>query len=101
VIPAVAADLRRRVWRTVRIGAGSALLVVGIVGLALPVIQGIALIVAGLTLLATEVPWARRLLQALQRRLRPRRAATANGSLAPTPKAGREGGDARGDGQAG
>jgi uncharacterized membrane protein YbaN (DUF454 family) len=45
-----------------RIAAGAALIVIGIVGLFLPVVQGLLIIALGLTLLARDVPWARRLI---------------------------------------
>ena len=63
-------ELRRRIWRAVRIGGGSVLRGLGIVGLVLPFLQGIALILMGLAVLATDVPWARRWLHALRDRLR-------------------------------
>ena len=72
-------ELRRRIWRIVRIAVGSTLLFFGIIGLVLPVLQGFALILAGLAVLATELPWARRWLhrvrdwiRALRRKLRRR-----------------------------
>jgi uncharacterized protein YqgC (DUF456 family) len=49
-------------WRWARIVGGFVLISVGIVGLFVPVLQGIALIVAGLLLLAREYHWARRVL---------------------------------------
>ncbi|MGD8375402.1 MAG: PGPGW domain-containing protein [Acidobacteriota bacterium] len=66
----ISREVRRRIWRVVRITAGSILLVLGVVGLVLPFLQGIALILAGLAVLATELPWARRWLHALRDRLR-------------------------------
>ena len=45
-------------------------MVLGVVGLFLPVLQGIAMIIAGLLLLAPEFPWARRLLVWAKRRYR-------------------------------
>ena len=58
----------KQVWRVVRIVAGFALIAGGIVGLFLPFLQGIAMIVAGLILLAREFHWARRLLDWTKRR---------------------------------
>ena len=55
-------------WRIVRIVAGFVLIAGGIVGLFLPFLQGIAMIVAGLILLAREFHWARRLLEWAKRR---------------------------------
>lgn len=56
------------VWRVVRIVVGFALVLGGIAGLFLPFLQGIAMIVAGLILLAREFHWARRLLDWAKRR---------------------------------
>lgn len=57
-----------QLWRWARIIGGFTLLAVGIAGLFLPIIQGIALIVAGLLLLAREYHWARRLLDWVRRK---------------------------------
>ena len=77
----ISPEVRRRIWRIVRIATGSTLLALGVVGLVLPILQGIALILMGLAVLATELPWARRWLRALRdrvRRLRRRRGATVD-----------------------
>jgi uncharacterized membrane protein YbaN (DUF454 family) len=66
----ISPELRRKIWRWTRISAGSILIALGIVGLVLPFLQGIALILAGLAVLATELPWARRWLQAIRDRLK-------------------------------
>ena len=66
----ISPELRRRIWRVTRISAGSILIALGIVGLVLPFLQGIALILAGLAVLATELSWARRWLKAIRDRLR-------------------------------
>jgi hypothetical protein len=50
----------RRIGVTV---GGFVLLAVGVAGLALPIIPGIPLIIAGLALLASEYAWARRALE--------------------------------------
>jgi Putative transmembrane protein (PGPGW) len=50
----------RRIGVTV---GGFVLLLVGLAGLALPIIPGIPLIIAGLALLASEYAWARRALE--------------------------------------
>ncbi len=50
-----------QLWRVARIVAGFVLLSLGLVGLFLPFLQGIAMIIAGLLLLAREFHWARRL----------------------------------------
>lgn len=56
------------VGRTLRIVSGFALLGLGVVGLFLPFLQGIALIVAGLLLLGREYHWARRWLDWVRRK---------------------------------
>ena len=55
----------RKYWRHV---VGWPLLLLGVVGLALPFLQGILFIVVALTILAPEVPALRRLVTALRRR---------------------------------
>lgn len=55
--------MTKAAWRLGRIILGFTLLGLGVVGLFLPVLQGIALIVAGLLLLAPEFQWAHRLLE--------------------------------------
>ena len=57
----------KQIWRLLRIISGFALLGLGIVGLFLPILQGIALIIAGLFLLAREYHWARNLLNWVRR----------------------------------
>lgn len=57
-----------RVRRLARIIGGVALIIAGVFGLFLPFLQGIAMIIAGLLLLAPEFPWARRLLDWLKKR---------------------------------
>ena len=48
--------------RIVAVVGGTALVLVGLVGLLLPVVPGWLLIIAGLAILGTEFVWARRLL---------------------------------------
>ncbi|MFQ5695778.1 MAG: PGPGW domain-containing protein [Terriglobia bacterium] len=48
--------------RPARIIGGFLLIGLGIIGLFLPFLQGIAMIAGGLLLLAPEFPWARRIL---------------------------------------
>jgi len=60
--------MTKAAWRLGRILLGFALLGLGILGLFLPFLQGIAMIVAGLLLLAPEFQWARRLLDWAKRR---------------------------------
>ncbi len=57
-------------WRVARLIAGWTLVALGIVGLFLPILQGVALILAGLALLAPDVPFARRWLDWLKNRVR-------------------------------
>ena len=56
-------------WRLARLIAGWTLVALGILGLFLPVVQGVALILAGLALLAPDVPFARRWLNWLKNRV--------------------------------
>lgn len=81
-VPAALVRVERRarggVWRLVRIACGFLLLALGVVGLFLPVLQGVLLLLAGLAVLGRDLPWARsvtdRLTNALRRRQkRPRR----------------------------
>jgi uncharacterized membrane protein YbaN (DUF454 family) len=56
----------RLLWRIIRLAAGWTLLLLGVIGLFLPVLQGILFIASGLALLSTESQWARRLLERLK-----------------------------------
>ena len=62
-------DFAKRLWtiistrRPVRIAVGTILLFVGIAGLFLPVIQGVATIVAALAILRKDIPLAERIWQ--------------------------------------
>jgi uncharacterized membrane protein YbaN (DUF454 family) len=47
-------------WKIARLVLGWTLIVLGVIGLFLPFLQGIVLIVAGLALLSKDRPWARR-----------------------------------------
>jgi len=60
---------RSPIWRLVRLITGWTLVGLGIVGLFLPLLQGVALILAGLALLAPDVPFARRCLDWLKNRI--------------------------------
>jgi uncharacterized membrane protein YbaN (DUF454 family) len=60
--------MTKAAWRLARIILGFVLLGFGIVGLFLPILQGVALIVAGLLLLGREYHWARRTLDWGKRR---------------------------------
>jgi Putative transmembrane protein (PGPGW) len=61
---------RRGVKRWLKVGAGWCLLVVGVAGLFLPVIQGLLCIAGGLSLLSTEYQWAGVCLEWVKRRIR-------------------------------
>ncbi len=50
---------KRLLWRVLRLTAGWSLILVGVVGLFLPILQGILLIASGLAVLSTESRWAR------------------------------------------
>ncbi len=65
-------------WRVLRLAAGFALLALGVVGLFLPVLQGVLLILAGLAVLQRDIPWAGRLIGWVKRRFR-RKAAVDDG----------------------
>ena len=65
--PKEKASTRKLVWRLVRLSAGWALLVLGIIGLFLPVLQGLVFIASGLALLSTDLPWAKKLLEHFSR----------------------------------
>jgi uncharacterized membrane protein YbaN (DUF454 family) len=54
--------------RVLRHVLGWSLVVLGIIGLFLPILQGILFILAGITILAPEIPFFRRLLSELQLR---------------------------------
>ena len=61
------------VKRSLKVGAGWCLLVVGVAGLFLPVIQGLLCIASGLTLLSTEYQWAAVCLEWVKRKIRLRK----------------------------
>ena len=60
--------MTRRLWRLAKITLGVALLALGVVGLFLPFLQGILFLIMGLSLLSSESPRAKALLQYLQRK---------------------------------
>jgi len=66
--------VRESILRIARIVAGVLLVVLGIIGLVLPFLQGILFIVAGLGLLSVDIPAVRRWRVRLLRRLRQWRA---------------------------
>ncbi len=53
---------KRIAWRALRLTAGWSLIVIGVIGLFLPVLQGILFLASGLAVLSTESRWARNLL---------------------------------------
>jgi uncharacterized membrane protein YbaN (DUF454 family) len=60
---------RQRIWRVARIASGVTLVVLGILGLFLPFLQGFLFLAIGLTLLTRESPRLRNLLRRLRDRL--------------------------------
>lgn len=54
--------------RILKLVLGWAFLVLGIIGLFVPILQGILFILVGLYLLSHEIPWAARLLKRLKKR---------------------------------
>ena len=64
----------RRLYRVSRIALGVALLIVGLAGLVLPILQGVVLIVAALAILRKDIPFVQtiwdRLVVPLQERYR-------------------------------
>jgi hypothetical protein len=65
---------RRGFKRWVKVGIGWSLLLVGIAGLFLPVIQGLLCIAGGLTLLSSEYRWAGACLDWVKHHLRRQKA---------------------------
>lgn len=61
-------SVARTVWVWFRLLAGIGLVVVGIIGLFLPVLQGVLMIIAGLVILSAHFHWARWLLNYVRRR---------------------------------
>ena len=54
---------KRIAWKVLRLTTGWFLIILGVVGLFLPVLQGILFIISGLAVLSTENRWARTLLE--------------------------------------
>jgi uncharacterized membrane protein YbaN (DUF454 family) len=79
--PGVPDPRHRRLVRHLIQLLGYLFLLLGVIGLFLPFLQGILFILIGLVLLARTAPWATRLSSALVRRL-PRLAMTARASAA-------------------
>jgi len=65
--------MRSQLLRIGRLVAGTLLVLLGIAGLVLPVLQGLLLIAAGLGVLSVDVPILKRWRVRLLRRLRDRR----------------------------
>ena len=57
--PGETAHRRFRPWRVLRIASGFLLLVLGVIGLFLPILQGVLMILAGLAVLGKDLPWSR------------------------------------------
>ena len=55
------ASRRFRPWRVLRIASGFVLLALGVIGLFLPILQGVLMILAGLAVLGKDLPWSRAL----------------------------------------
>lgn len=62
------AKSRHPLWRTARIVLGIALIPVGIVGLFVPVLQGVLLLLLAFALLASEIPLVAKWREQLYRR---------------------------------
>jgi hypothetical protein len=79
----------RGMKRWLKVGTGWCLLVVGVAGLFLPVIQGLLCIAGGLALLSTEYRWAAVCLESVKRKipLRKKKGAAQHqpGTLAQLP----------------
>lgn len=76
-------EARSRLKRVAIHIAGWAFILLGILGLVLPILQGILFILVGLILLSSVSPWADRLLQKLRKRF-PRISSTLDAAI---PKA--------------
>jgi uncharacterized membrane protein YbaN (DUF454 family) len=61
--------MKQRLWRTGKIATGVLLLVLGVIGLFLPFLQGILFLIMGLSLLSSESDRAKAWLQYLERRV--------------------------------
>ena len=60
--------MRKRLWRAGKITVGMSLLVLGVIGLFLPFLQGILFLIMGLSVLSTESPRAKAWLHYVQER---------------------------------
>ena len=71
--------------RVLRVAAGFLLLLLGVFGLFLPILQGVLMILAGLAVLGRDVPWSRAItgrLASFMRRRGSRRAVRERGHIA-------------------
>ena len=62
----VATGVSGQVFKVLRISSGVLLLLLGVAGLFLPLLQGVLLLIAGLAVLAVDVPLARNLYRRLK-----------------------------------
>lgn len=60
--------IRTHLKRLIKISAGWAFILLGAIGLFLPILQGILFLAIGFSILATEQPWAARMLHRLRGR---------------------------------
>jgi uncharacterized membrane protein YbaN (DUF454 family) len=56
------------VWRAIKIAVGLGFLVLGFIGLFLPILQGVLFMLLGLAILGTESPRVRRLLEKIKKK---------------------------------
>ncbi|MEW5806123.1 MAG: PGPGW domain-containing protein [Acidobacteriota bacterium] len=56
-------------WRAFKITSGCIFLIAGLVGFLLPILQGILLTLAGISLLASESRWVRKLYDSLRNKI--------------------------------
>ncbi len=63
---------RWRPLRVLRIMAGLLLLLLGVIGLFLPILQGVLMILAGLAVLGRDLPWSRAIIERVASFLRRR-----------------------------
>lgn len=74
-------------WRIGKIVLGISLLLLGLLGLFLPFLQGVLMIVVGLSVLSTELRWARRIRERVRDAWRARMDASENPGLEDAPDA--------------
>ena len=54
---------KKLIWRILRLTSGWSLIAVGVIGLFLPILQGLLFIASGLAILSTESRWAKSILE--------------------------------------